>query len=458
MRSYTAMRKSTTLFGTIALLSLGSASAWAGNLTVPNDFVAGTKAVAADVNANFNEVETQVNDNDSRITTNAADIATNTTAIGTKAAAADVTTNTGNITANTAAIGANSTNISTNTTDIATNAADIATNTTAIGTKAAAADVTTNTTNITANTTNITANTADVATNTSNISTNAADIATNTSDISTNATDIATNTSNITTNATNITALQQSGNKAGTPCAGNDSNDIMVRVGPLCVDAYEASVWTTADGSTSGTQFGDGVDDYDTGTVNSVVCSNNGSDCTGANTIYARSEAGVNPSTDITWYQAQQACAASGKRLLTNAEWQMAAAGTPDSGATDNGTDQCRVSTGNGATGSRSACVSNYGVYDMNGNVWEWVGDWVHGDNTDTWAPASSTTAGGDYGDDVVSDINAAANQGTNSTSQPAAIFRGGRGTAGSNSGIFAIVANTAPSLENVDVGFRCAR
>ncbi len=32
-------------------------------------------------------------------------------------------------------------------------------------------------------------------------------------------------------------------------CPGNDANDVMVRVGPLCVDKYEASVWDRADGT-----------------------------------------------------------------------------------------------------------------------------------------------------------------------------------------------------------------
>src|SRR5271169_2831639 len=32
-------------------------------------------------------------------------------------------------------------------------------------------------------------------------------------------------------------------------CAGNSSNDIMVKVGPVCVDKYEASVWQNADGT-----------------------------------------------------------------------------------------------------------------------------------------------------------------------------------------------------------------
>jgi hypothetical protein len=40
---------------------------------------------------------------------------------------------------------------------------------------------------------------------------------------------------------------------AGTACPGNDPADVMVRVGNLCVDVYEASVWSAP---TGGTQYG----------------------------------------------------------------------------------------------------------------------------------------------------------------------------------------------------------
>ncbi|MGI9302400.1 MAG: SUMF1/EgtB/PvdO family nonheme iron enzyme, partial [Gammaproteobacteria bacterium] len=116
-------------------------------------------------------------------------------------------------------------------------------------------------------------------------------------------------------NDARITGLE-TGNAA---CAGNDATDIMVKVGPLCADRYEASVWDSAAGG--GTQFGLVAN------TNNNPCEPNGSNC--AN-IYARSEANREPSSQTTWFQAAAACANVGKRLPTNAEWQLLALGTDE--------------------------------------------------------------------------------------------------------------------------------
>ena len=50
-------------------------TSWAADLTIPNTFVSGTPAIAAEVNANFSAVETAVDDNDGRITINANGLA-----------------------------------------------------------------------------------------------------------------------------------------------------------------------------------------------------------------------------------------------------------------------------------------------------------------------------------------------------------------------------------------------
>ena len=131
----------------------------------------------------------------------------------------------------------------------------------------------------------------------------------------------------------------------------------MVAVGPLCVDTYEASVWGDPEGTE--TQYGV-TDDY--------PCDDTGNGC--KDMIYAVSRKDALPSILITWFQAQQACVNAGKRLLRNAEWQAAAAGTPDPGATPGGEDCNTMSAGPEGTGSRENCISDWGAFDMVGNVW----------------------------------------------------------------------------------------
>jgi hypothetical protein len=121
------VKKSLYSMSMAALLASASVTAWASSVTIPNSFTAGSTAVAADANANFDAVAASINDNDARITTSTGDIATNATAI---------TTNTDDTATNTADIATNATAITTNTDDTATNTADIATNATDIETNA----------------------------------------------------------------------------------------------------------------------------------------------------------------------------------------------------------------------------------------------------------------------------------------------------------------------------------
>ncbi|MCI0556572.1 MAG: formylglycine-generating enzyme family protein [Anaerolineae bacterium] len=249
--------------------------------------------------------------------------------------------------------------------------------------------------------------------------------------------------------------------KAGAPGSDTCPSD-MVAVGPLCVDKHEASVWENPNGT--GTQFGtDGNGDGDPD--NDYPCLPNGNDCsaTADNPIYALSLPNVIPSSFITWFQAQQACHNVGKRLLRNDEWQAAAAGTqnpelpPPPGAED-----CNVAGPEEPvpTGSRSNCVSNWGAFDMVGNLFEWVGEWIQG-NTDPWAPVFLGTAGADFGDDAIFGINPAIGQSPD-TDFPAALIRGGwhgEGPGdGNGAGVFALAAGIAPSISSSNIGFRCAR
>jgi formylglycine-generating enzyme required for sulfatase activity len=179
---------------------------------------------------------------------------------------------------------------------------------------------------------------------------------------------------------------------------------------------------------TGGIQYGASSDNY--------PCGDNGQNCTN---IYARSVPGVTPSRFITYFQAQQALANSGKRLPTNAEWQMAAAGTPDSTA-------CNVSTGAlQNTGANAGCVSNYGANDMVGNLFEWQADWV---------PASTASPGWSFSDDLMG------LSGASTTAQgPGAPIRGGTFVSGTDAGPFAINGFILPTQGGFNtVGFRGAR
>ena len=215
----------------------------------------------------------------------------------------------------------------------------------------------------------------------------------------------------------------------------------MVEVGELCVDRYEASVFPDAAGT--GTQLGRLADDY------SPPCQNNGIGCQGQ--IYALSRAGVVPSRFITWFQAQQACANVGKRLLTNAEWQLAAVGTPDPGATSAG-NQCHVdptATDPELTGDNTECVSEWGVSDMVGNVDEWVTNWMQGNGPDAIVNNTAT-----YGMDIVAGVNEVGGQ-----AFPPALLRGGAfGQPANDPGVYSLDATMGPDESSPDIGFRCAQ
>jgi len=239
---------------------------------------------------------------------------------------------------------------------------------------------------------------------------------------------------------------------AGPPGAPVTCGPNQAESGPTCVDRYEASIWkidpqhatviakvrdgtvTLQDLQAVASQRGAGIDDYGS------ECPDSGNGCVD---LYAVSIAGVVPATSVTWFQASATCRNSGQRLLTNAEWQAAALGTPDPGLAGDGVSTCNANTfATASTGSAPTCISDVGVSDMVGNVWEWVAD---------WHPRATACPGwGGFADDIM------CLGGASTTLGPGTTVRGGAANDGTIAGVFALTAYDDADDHFGNRGFRC--
>ena len=239
--------------------------------------------------------------------------------------------------------------------------------------------------------------------------------------------------------------------------SGSDCQPDAVAAGTACLDRYEASVWRVPDPTTrnaglvakirlgianrgdltagGASSLGARGDDY-------APCQDDGRGC---GDLFAVSIPSDLPSASVTWFQAQEACGNSGKRLPTNAEWQIGADGSPDPGP-DDGSVDCNTTRGSASlTGDRTGCRSARGAFDMVGNVAEWVADWM---------PMSTDCPGwASFSDDSM------CLAGANTTkAAPGALLRGGSFLDGSLAGPLCVDGTVEPTRSDGSIGFRCAR
>ena len=238
-----------------------------------------------------------------------------------------------------------------------------------------------------------------------------------------------------------------------------NQDDIAVRVGALWVDKYEARIVDVA-----GPTWEDN-DDATAAAPADTDIRGNGQAIPATWMAFSQKDRG---SSGMSWYVANVVSGNAGKRMLSNAEWQLAAAGTSRSDATGMAV--------NGETWASTADqdVSKYGVVGCVGSLWEWVADQgQYGPNTannDGTGAISGVAVyyQNQYGVDGTWNVTGWAY--TNNTAETgiagaawtkglhSALIRGGGWGEGTHVGVFAFDANRAPSYWYSNVGFHAVR
>ena len=222
---------------------------------------------------------------------------------------------------------------------------------------------------------------------------------------------------------------------------------------------------------------------------------------------------GGSPWTDVSWYDAREACKRSGAHLITNAEWMTVARdieqqasnwqsgvvgtgclfgghmdnlpasklatsddGNPYSGtnSSDETTMTCPFVSGsdNKKASRRTMNLSNGSVvWDLSGNVWEWVDEqctngsgysstyWY---NSSAWVEWNNGSLS-DYEKYVAGPLDSyTSSNGTGQyygcTANGNALLRGAHWGSGVGAGVFAMLFNNPASRSSNGLGFRCVR
>lgn len=161
----------------------------------------------------------------------------------------------------------------------------------------------------------------------------------------------------------------------------------------------------------------------------------------------------------VSLTQAQQLCARAGKRLPSSEEWYKVVSGFIDDGS-------CNL---NGGTSPKNAgvssCVTQSGVHDLIGNVWEWVDEEVtYGTFNERTLPqsgyvtlvdsqgvvveTSSEVGSAEYGNDYA----------WTSSEGVHGMIRGGFYGSGEDGGIFSQNMSVPLDFRTTGVGFRCVK
>ena len=155
---------------------------------------------------------------------------------------------------------------------------------------------------------------------------------------------------------------------------------------------------------------------------------------------------GDHPAVEVSWYGARAYCQWAGRRLPTEAEWEKAARGGLEGKKYPWGDEApvCEIGAENGTQYSncdgrtvplKSFSPNGFGLYDMAGNVWEWVADWYDDDYYNNSPSENPTGPESDY-------------------------YRVLRGGSWNSIGNFVSAANRNwfnPDDTNVNLGLRCA-